>query len=83
MFIAKFNQSGALTWVQQTEGGNADAGGVAVDQAGNVYVTSPFEFTINFGGISLTNAANDAFVAKYSNSGAIQWARQAGRRELL
>jgi hypothetical protein len=43
-----------------------------------VYVASPFEFAINFDGVSLTNAANNAFVAKYSNSGTIQWARQAG-----
>jgi hypothetical protein len=78
MFIAKFNNSGALAWVRQTEGGDAGSGGAAVDQAGNVYVASPFEFAINFDGVSLTNAANNAFVAKYSNSGTIQWARQAG-----
>jgi len=78
MFIAKFDNSGALTWVQHTQGGNGGSGGVAVDQALNVYVASGFEGAINFSGISLTNAANDALVAKYSNSGAIQWARQAG-----
>ena len=42
MFIAKFNNSGALTWVQQATGGDVDEGGVAVDQAGNVYVTGAF-----------------------------------------
>jgi hypothetical protein len=79
MFIAKFNNSGALTWVQQAIGGNVDEGGVAVDQAGNVYVTGWFTNSLNFSGISLTNAGSyDAFLAKYSSSGAIQWARQAG-----
>ena len=79
MFIAKFNNSGALTWVQQATGGNVDEGGVAVDQAQNVYVAGYFTNMLNFGSISLTNAGSyDAFVAKYNSSGAIQWARQAG-----
>ena len=38
MFVAKFDSSGALTWVRQTQGGDAGSGGVAIDQAGNVYV---------------------------------------------
>jgi hypothetical protein len=79
MFIAKFNNSGTLTWVEQPTGGNVDEGGVAVDQTGNVYVTGFFVTNLNFGSsISLTNAASlyYAFVAKYNSSGAIQWARQ-------
>jgi hypothetical protein len=81
MFIAKFNTSGALTWVQSaTGGGNLGGSGVAVDQSGNVYVAGVLQNTLNFGGISLTNAATsyNAFLVKYNSSGAIQWARQAG-----
>jgi hypothetical protein len=83
MFIAKFNDSGALVWVQQATGGNGGASGVpgavAVDQAENVYVAGSFDTNLNFADISLTNAgSSDAFVAKYSSSGAIQWARQSG-----
>ena len=79
MFIAKFNNAGALTWVQQPTGGDVDEGGVAVDPAGNVYVSGSFDTNLNFGGITLTNAGSyDAFLAKYSSSGSIQWARQAG-----
>jgi PKD repeat protein len=83
MFIAKFGKSGALTWVQQPQGTSGE-GGVAVDQAENVYVTGAFDSNLDFGGgISLTNAApdalfGDAFVAKYNSSGAIQWAQPAG-----
>jgi hypothetical protein len=82
MFLAKFNNSGALIWVQQPTGGNVGEGGVAVDQAETVYVSGPFSTTMNFGsGISLANAGSfDAFVAKYSSSGAIQWAQRAGGR---
>ena len=79
MFIAKFNNAGALLWVRQPAGGNVGEGGVAVDPAGNVYVSGWYESSLNFGGITLTNAgAFDAFVARYSSSGTIQWARQAG-----
>jgi hypothetical protein len=80
-FIAKFNNSGALTWVQQaTGGGDVGGAGVAVDQAGNVYVAGMLENTLNFGGISLTNAAAsyNAFIVKYNSSGALQWVCQAG-----
>ncbi len=78
-FVAKFNNSGALTWVQQLEGSNVNNGGVAVDQAEDVYVTGSFQTNVNFGGISLTNAgSSDAFIAKYSSAGAIYWALQAG-----
>ena len=79
MILAKFNNSGVLTWVQQPTGGDPHGGGLAVDQAGNVYVPSYIDRPISFGGISLTNTATyDAFVAKYNSSGAIQWARMAG-----
>jgi hypothetical protein len=76
IFIAKFNSSGALTWVEQPTGGNPRAGvGVAVDPAGNVYLAGQFTNTISFGGISVANEGG--FVAKYSSSGVIQWADQA------
>jgi hypothetical protein len=81
MFLAKFDNTGALTWVQQPAGGNVDEGGVAVDQAGNVYISGFYgETPLNFGGgISLpSSSSTNAFVAKYSSSGAIQWAREAG-----
>jgi hypothetical protein len=83
-FVAKFNSSGGLVWVQQPTGGDVDEGGVAVDPGGNVYVTGGFDSNLNFGdGINLTNMApdalfGDAFVAKYNSAGAIQWAQSAG-----
>jgi hypothetical protein len=85
MFIAKFNNSGTLIWVQQPQGGNAGEGGVAVDSAGNVFVSGYFDTNLAFGGgITLTNMANsnapfgDAFLAKYNSAGAIEWALPAG-----
>ena len=59
MFVAKFDNSGALTWVQQPTGGNVDEGGVAVDPAGNVYVSGSFDHQSELRrGISLTNMAS-------------------------
>ena len=93
MFIAKFNNSGVLTWVQQPTGGNVDEGGVAVDPAGNVFVSGAFSTNLNFGTnlsgnvIILTNMANstasfgDAFVAKYNSAGGLPMGATGWRRE--
>jgi PKD repeat protein len=81
MFLAKFNNSGSLIWVQHPTGGNPGGGdgGLTVDQTGNVYVPNFISSPINFGGISLTNTATyNACLAKYNSSGVIQWARMAG-----
>jgi len=58
---------------------------VAMDTAGNVYVTGSFEGTAAFGGLSLTAADDDpsndwqdVFVVKYDASGTALWARRAG-----
>lgn len=84
-FIAKFDSSGDLIWIQQPQGGNVGEGGVTVDPAGNVYVSGYFDANLDFGGgITLASAANnnalfgDAFLAKYNSSGVVQWAQAAG-----
>lgn len=50
------------------------------DKAGNVYVTGYFMNTVNFGpGYSLTSAGNsDVFIAKYTSTGSILWAKAIG-----
>ncbi len=59
-------------------------GGVVTDAAGNIYVTSSFQKpTITMGGVTLTNsdpsgATQDVFVAKYSPSGTLIWAKSFG-----
>lgn len=80
MFLAKFSSAGALTWVAQAEAENFGEGGVAIDQAGNVYTSGAFGGTGVFGTTTLTNAGGrgDAFIAKYDSGGALQWVRRAG-----
>jgi hypothetical protein len=56
---------------------------VAVDVEGNIFVTGNFQGTVDFdpgaGVYNLTSAGgNDVYVAKYSASGALCWARSMG-----
>ncbi len=52
---------------------------VATDSSGNVYITGTWEGTQNFGGTSLTShGADDAYVAKYSSTGVLQWVADFG-----
>lgn len=56
-----------------------DPGGVAVDAAGNVYITGYFWGTMDFGGGPLTSAgASDIYVAKFSPSGVHLWSKSFG-----
>jgi len=49
---------------------------VATDSSGNVVVAGYFTGTVDFGGTSLTSAGpRSIFLAKYSDTGALQWAK--------
>lgn len=81
-FVAKYNSSGVAQWAQQGTGNGASrAYGVAADASGNVYITGYFNSTsIGFGinnAINGTNdgSTNDAFIAKFDNSGNSLWVR--------
>ena len=80
IFVAKYNSSGTLQWVQSAGGTNADSGySIAVDGSGNVYVTGYYYGTATFGATTTTSVgAGDIFVAKYNSSGTLQWVQSAG-----
>lgn len=71
MFVAKYNASGAIQWVQTAGGSYPDnAEGIALDAAGNVYVTGFFQNNASFGTINkTTNGGPDVFIVKYDNNG--------------
>lgn len=80
MYVAKFDPSGNLLWIEQA-GGNGLQGGhmVTVDSNGNVYATGEFEDTITFGATILPSSGmGDIFIAKYDASGTLLWAVKAG-----
>ncbi len=80
VFLAKYNSTGTLQWVQ-TGGGFFDdiASGLYTDRSGNCFVTGSFQGLANFQSNNLlSNGGEDIFISKYDNGGVIRWIRQAG-----
>ena len=87
VFVWKLDPSGGLVWARALAGTNGDTNnwgqGIAVDGAGNVYVTGHFSGTIDFdpgpGTFEMTSAGGtDIFVCKLNSSGDFVWANRAG-----
>ncbi len=80
IFVAKYNSSGVLQWVQTAGGASSDHGNsIAVDASGNVYIMGDFWGMVNFSGTSKTPTGNfNIFVAKYNSAGSLQWVQTAG-----
>lgn len=84
VFVAKYDDTGALVWARSFGGTNAagtNSGlnfgwGIAVDEAGNSYASGTLDrFTsfVDFGnGVTLTDPG--AFVVKYDTNGDASWA---------
>lgn len=80
VFVVKYSASGAHLWSRRFGGVSDDyAEGVAVDGNGDVAVAGYFSGSADFGSGVLTSAGGtDAFVAKYTSSGAPSWSRRFG-----
>ncbi len=84
LFLAKYSPSGGLDWIRQVYGvGSYKAKDIAVDNAGNSYVTGLFNRDANFDGSTVLSAGGntfqpDFFVAKYDFNGNLAWVRQMG-----
>ena len=80
IFIAKYSGAdGSHLWSKRIGSTDADVGyAVAVDGSGNLLVTGSFRGTADFGGTVLTGygMSLETFVAKYSSSGALLWAKR-------
>ncbi len=85
VFVARFDGSGALVWAKMAGGGAGAIGqGIAVDAAGNSYVTGYVLGGATFGAgepnqTTVTGAGNDdIFLARYDSTGALVWVKSAG-----
>lgn len=83
-FMVKYDTSGAVLWVKQFTGATSSITfrRLAIDTAGNVYVTGFFNSISDFAGIELTpypSTHSDVFVVKLDVSGTVQWAEQFER----
>lgn len=80
IFVLELDNSGALQWVKQAGGGNADlAWDIKTDSAANVFITGFFRGTASFGTHQLTSAGGkDAWIAKLDGNGNWLWVLRAG-----
>ena len=80
IFVVKYDTSGNVLWARSGGGTESESvRGIAVDAAGNSYVTGIFRGTATFGSFTLTSAIDwDLFVVKYDAGGSVLWARSDG-----
>ncbi len=84
VFIQKMDSSGSFLWAKGMGGTGLDLGSsLAVDTAGNAYITGWFEGTADFDpgpGTALLTSAGfmDIFVQKLDNAGNLSWAKRMG-----
>ncbi|MEZ4972377.1 MAG: gliding motility-associated C-terminal domain-containing protein [Cyclobacteriaceae bacterium] len=86
MFISKLDASGNFVWAAGIGDAQEDAGlSIAVDAAGNPYVTGHFAATVDFdpgpGVFNLSSTvanAYDIFISKYDTDGNFEWAVKMG-----
>lgn len=83
LFVAKLSPSGVPLWAVKAGGNKYDISrGIAVDQAGNAYITGTFAGSGSFGShkVSSNSDDHDLFVAKLSSLGTWQWVQTAGAK---
>src|SRR4051794_16687720 len=82
IFVAKINANGTLAWSSYLGGNLSDLlqGGIAIDNAGNAWVTGSTDSTgWTVGGFDTShNGSRDAFVAKINANGTLAWSSYLG-----
>ena len=79
IFVAKFDNDGTMLWTRQLgTGGNDESYGIAINDAGHIYITGvtsrDFEGNASLGG-------DDAVVATFNAQGETLWTKQLGTEE--
>lgn len=75
-FAVKYNPLGNVLWAEKIAGDPID---VCCDYLGNLYVIGNFLGSITIGSFNLSsNGSSDFFIAKFSGSGSVMWAKSFG-----
>jgi hypothetical protein len=81
IWVAKYGSNGNLIWSVGAGGNSYDYGHCLTIGANNsIILSGEYKTTASFGSTSLTNSGNEsnAFIAKLSNAGGWQWAKEMG-----
>jgi gliding motility-associated-like protein len=80
IFIAKYNSSGQLLWVNKAGGSNADAGNDIAIFNNKVYITGYYSGSASFGALSsfANSSSENVFVTTYTSGGTAEWLADAG-----
>jgi hypothetical protein len=80
IYVAKLSTSGVHQWSKVFgDAASQHAIKISAGSAGEVYVVGYFGGVVNFGGGALTSGGlDDIFLAKFSTTGAFQWASRFG-----
>ncbi|MEZ0229163.1 MAG: hypothetical protein ACAI25_11100, partial [Planctomycetota bacterium] len=84
-YVARYRADGSLVWVKSIGGTEYDSGtGVAVLADGTILATGTFQRTSTFGAgeavqtvLSAISVSGDVYLARYSATGALLWAKPA------
>ncbi|MCP4438843.1 MAG: T9SS type A sorting domain-containing protein [Aureispira sp.] len=88
IYVQKLDALGNLIWAKSMGGGTENYGyDIAVDAAGNVYVTGIFQSTVDFdpgpGVFNMTTSGYGNFTLKLDASGNFVWAKKIGGGNLV
>lgn len=82
-FVFEMTASGTTSWAKAFGGPSVDrASALAVDSSGDVLASGEFEETMTLGTTPFTSAGDkDIFVAQFSSTGSVTWAKRMGGLE--
>jgi hypothetical protein len=83
IFILKLETNGNFVWAKNFGGIKDEAGDLAIDTLGNIYLTGYFQGTVDFdpgvGNYSLTpKGISDIFISQLDTNGNFKWAKSIG-----
>lgn len=81
MFVLKYDAAGTLQWAKGAYSmfsgfSNTQGNDVVTDQANNIYVAGFFDGNGYFDNLTSTFGIQNMFIAKYNQSGTLQWMRK-------